>query len=144
DAFAALRDHKNDEVAEFLPYYHGQLMVRSPVLCQLILRELIPNTYVIDALIGFLRSLHAKINFSEYYRRLYHRMLTFSFVEPLFTDADKRRKLTRFFEEVRQLGYEKENPQFWMQYAIAHMSFQDYSTAETYFNTAYGLVEKKG
>jgi tetratricopeptide (TPR) repeat protein len=143
DAYSAVRECNDSAIDEFMPRNRAQIVARSPVMTEVILRDIVPDLILINNLVSTLRNLHARQRASNYYRKIYHRLMRFSFVESLLTERERPQKLIRFYEAVRQTGFESDNPQFWLQYAIARMSFEDYEKAEGYFDTAYSLANKR-
>jgi hypothetical protein len=72
-------------------------------------------------------------------------MMRFGFIERILQDDNqKEAKLVRYFENVRATGVGTSNPQFWLQYALACMSFQSYEDAGGHFDTAFGLAKNRG
>ena len=134
---------KDDDswVSEFFERRRGRQVVKSAIFAQYLLRNLVSDRIVMDELIDLVEDLDVKAAGQPFYRRLRTFPLRFSFVERLLDDEGKRSKLIEYYETVRQRGIGQNNPQFWLQYAIARMSFKDYHNAESYFETAFALSE---
>jgi hypothetical protein len=80
---------------------------------------------------------------NSFYRNPEKKMMRFGFIERILGDQDKGEKLVNFYENIRATGVGVQNPQFWLQYAIARMSFKDYEGAENNFDSAFGLVDRR-
>lgn len=129
-------------VSEFFERKNGQQIVKSSIFAQYLLRHLVSDRIIMDELIALIEDLDRKAKGNVLFRKLRTFPLRFSFVERLFEDDGKRTKLVEYYEAVRQKGIGKNNPQFWLQYAIARMSFKDYENAGSYFQTAFSLSGK--
>lgn len=47
-----------------------------------------------------------------------------------------------FFEEIRDTHFCKNNPHYWLQYAILRLDAVDLDVAQSYFETAYSLAKR--
>ena len=52
-------------------------------------------------------------------------------------------RITKIYEIAKSLEYFKENPFFWLQYAIAKMEVHDYQAAQIYLDNAESFRKKK-
>jgi tetratricopeptide (TPR) repeat protein len=78
------------------------------------------------------------------YGEILKSLMRFGVIEGILSDQDKEKKLVAYYEAIRAAGVGLGNPQFWLQYAIACMSFRDYDVADAHFRTAFGLADKRG
>ncbi len=59
-------------------------------------------------------------------------------------EAKRKGRLTpilRFYDEIKELGSCKDNIHFWLQYAIAQLTKEEYTIAKLYFDKCYALAK---
>jgi SIR2-like domain len=125
---------------EFFHKASGRQSVKSTLLAIFLLNKFVSDRDLIDEISELCYKVDQLSQGNPIYRRKVALILRFGFIERLFQEDGKREKLIRFYEAVRQYGVGGRNPQFWLQYAIARMSFRDYEAAGTYFDTAFALA----
>ena len=122
---------------ELLTVEGGRRKVTSSIFAQYLLREFVSDREIIDELAELATQLDHAARSNKNFSKLKNFPKRYSFVERLFSDNGKREKLVEYYETLRQRGLGLNDPQFWLQYAIARMSFFDYSVAGDLFDTAY-------
>lgn len=72
-------------------------------------------------------------------------LMKFRFLTRLFGDnEDGVRLISRVYKKLSSARYIRNNPQFWLQYAMSRMQVDDLENAETYLNTALGHAKARG
>lgn len=72
-------------------------------------------------------------------------LMKFRFLTRLFGEGESAAKLIgAVYSRLAKARYIRDNPQFWLQYAMSRMEVLDLDNAESYLNTALGLAEKRG
>jgi hypothetical protein len=72
-------------------------------------------------------------------------LMKFRFLTRLFGDnEDGVRLISRVYKKLSGARYIRNNPQFWLQYAMSRMQVDDLENAETYLNTALGHAKSRG
>ena len=127
---------------EFFEQKNGRQVVKSSIFAQYLLRHFVSDRDIMDQLVELVEDLDRKAEGNPLLRKLRTFPLRFSFIERLLDDEGKRVKLVEYYETVRSRGIGRNNPQFWLQYAIARMSFKDYQNAGVYFETAFSLSDR--
>ncbi|MCQ2308186.1 MAG: SIR2 family protein [Bacteroidales bacterium] len=135
---------RNSTIAEFVNFDQGRIIVRSSLLAEVILSKLSNTTTVVDLLILVFRE-YDKFRHHDSYRQILITLLSFTNLQRILNKKDVKYNdnIYRFFENVKTLNFCKENPHFWLQYAILVLSSRDYSRADKYFETAYAHARKK-
>ena len=128
--------------SEFFEQRNGRQIVKSSIFAQYLLRNFVSDRVIMDHLVDLAEDLDNKSKGNPLLRKLRTFPLRFSFIERLLDDEGKRAKLVEYYETVRLRGIGRSNPQFWLQYAIARMSFKDYRNAGIYFQTAFALSDR--
>lgn len=135
---------RNSTIAEFVNFDQGRIIVRSSLLAEIILSKLSNATTVVDLLILVFRE-YDKFRYHDSYRQILITLLSFTNLQRILNKKDVKYNdnIYRFFENVKTLNFCKENPHFWLQYAILVLSSRDYPRADKYFETAYAYARKK-
>ena len=128
-------------MAEFIDGDDGKSLSISSVFAQYLLREFVGDREIIDEVVSLVRKLNTAARGNILFSKIKTFPLRFSYIERLFGQSNKREKLVNFYETVRQDGIATDNPHFWLQYAIARMSFRDYELAEEYFETSFSIAK---
>lgn len=84
--------------------------------------------------------------YNDYQReKIFKSVLRFSFIERILPENGKRDNLKYYYDKLKNdINWLKYDPHFWLQYAMAFMTFSDkYDEAQNFLNQAYSLAEKK-
>jgi hypothetical protein len=137
---------QSDEVVrEFFDIERNLITVRSPAFAQAVLKEAVSDSVLIDLLPDVISRLDRLRQDIRNYDEPVKQMMRFGFIERILRDDNQKEgKLVSYFENIRSTGVGISNPQFWLQYAIACMSFQSYKDAGGHFDTAFGLAKNRG
>ena len=127
---------------ELLALEDGRRKVTSSIFAQYLLREFVADREIIDELSELAVQLDHAAQSNRNFSKLKNFPMRYAFIERLFSERGKREKLVEYYEALRQNGLGLNNPQFWLQYAIARMSFEDYPIASDLFDTAYAKSER--
>lgn len=137
---------QSDEIVrEFFDIERNRISVRSPAFAQAVLKEAVSDSILIELLPNTIARLDRLRQDIRSYDEPVKQMMRFGFIERILKDDNQKEgKLVSYFENVRSTGVGISNPQFWLQYAIACMSFQSYRDAGGHFETAFGLAKNRG
>ena len=127
-------------VREFFDVRRGRFCFESAVLAHYLLRNLVDDRTILDELQILAIRLHRSSRGDATFDRLRNMPMRFSNVEKLLEDEGKPEKLVDYYESLRRESFANGNPLFWLQYAIARMSFKDYGNAKDHFGTAFGIA----
>lgn len=116
----------------------GQIRLRSSVLAEFYLTGLGDAGEVVDVLTEMyfealdLRKVNAR------YMEFIRSVMSFSALQKLLPESGLRPATIRFYEAIQNTDFTKDNPHYWLQYAIARLSFNDdLAEIEPYFRSAY-------
>jgi hypothetical protein len=87
-----------------------------------------------------------KYDLSRFYWDLYRDMASFSNAKRMLPEIGKRELLIRFYEGLRKIELERDNPLFWLQYAMARMNEPkagDLEQASRHLETALAIARSK-
>lgn len=135
---------RNAQIREFIDLEKGEIKVKSSILSTVILSKVVDSYILVDTILKIFLKLD-KHNTQQPYRNILKSLVSFSSLQKILdkTDRSYKHNLLRFFEGIRNTNFCKENPHFWLQYAIEKLSERDYSTANKYFETAYSYANKR-
>lgn len=135
---------RNATIAEFVNFDQGRIIVRSSLLAEAILSRLSSTKVVVNLLIQVFKKLD-NFRHIEAYRQILVTFLSYTNLQRVLNKKDQEysSNVYRFFESVKTLQFCRENPHFWLQYAILVLASRDYDRADKYFATAYSYAKKK-
>lgn len=132
---------KNEYFREFFDLCENKIKLKSSIVAYYILQENDYNDEVEKILKKILVVLndHSGI---EIYCNMLRMLVSYSNLNLIFSGRNKNQKIVGIYELGKTLSYHRENPFFWLQYAIAKMDVKDYQTAEIYLDNATAFSEK--
>lgn len=136
---------RNDPVIrELVNIDSGTIGVRSSLLAESILVNVIEPSLVVDVLIKVFKNLDPYRN-EDNYRQILKCLLSHQNISRVLNrkHPDCSDSITRFFEEIRTTQFCFENEHYWLQYAIAKLFVHDYESAYMFFGNAYSYAEKR-
>ena len=135
---------RNPTIAEFVNFDQGKIIVRSSLLAEIILSKLSSTKTVVNLLIIVFQKLD-RFRYFDNYHQILVTFLSYTNLQRVLNKKDSEYSINiyRFFESVKTLNFCKENPHFWLQYAILVLSSRDYPRADKYFETSYSFAKKK-
>lgn len=122
---------------------HGVVTPKSAVLAEYALKNFPDVNLLVSCLVDICRNTRKKADASELYWDIYRDLASFRHVQRILPEAGKRDLLIAFYEGLRTIDVERRNPHFWLQYAIARLTFPDEKNLEQvrqYLDTALSLA----
>lgn len=132
---------KDPAVLELVNFEAGRIRPKSSLVSQTLIHELFSTTTVIDVLINTAKHLNENST-EKVARQMMRRLTTFTNLQQVLDDKDASFKydLLRYYESLKVLPLCKNNPYFWLQYAIVKLSEHDYGMAKQFFEAAYSFA----
>jgi tetratricopeptide (TPR) repeat protein len=69
-------------------------------------------------------------------------LMRFANIERLLPEKGKRAALQNLYEEIKTVPSIRENPHYWLQYAMARLSLGELQVARYYFEQSYSFAKK--
>lgn len=128
-------------VQRFISMDRGQVTMRSSVMARHFLTEILPPDQTVEVLLKMAKRSEIAASIDPAMKSIFRLLHAYSNVQFMLPEKNRRQLLIRYYEQLKNLSGCAKNMFFWLQYAIARLSFQDYETAGRYFDTAYGLAK---
>jgi hypothetical protein len=132
---------RNPIVRRFIEVDRNKITMRSSILARHLLTEILPADQTVDVLLKMARRSEIAAPVDPMMKDIFRLLQAFSNVQFMLPEKNKRPLLIRYYEQLKNAPGCIGNVFFWLQYAIARLSFQDYKAAGLYFDTAYGLAK---
>ncbi len=137
---------RNENVKELIDIGGGEIKVKSALMAEALLGKVINKETIKNVLVKMFRNFDPQSGNSDYRRVLQIVILYTNLRRALNSDepgTDFTEMIVRFFEEIRDTRFCKNNPHYWLQYAILTLDRQDLDLAQIYFETSYSLAKRK-
>jgi tetratricopeptide (TPR) repeat protein len=79
----------------------------------------------------------------SYFENIAKELMRFGTLERVLPDKGKRVALQNLYEDLKNIPSIRENPQFWLQYAMARLSLGELDVARRYFEQSYSFAEQQ-
>jgi hypothetical protein len=142
----------NPILRQFFNHDRDVITPKSIALAEFCMKTFPDPPLLVDCLIDICKATRRKaaaekkMGISRFYWDIYRDLASFSNVKRMLPDDGKRDLLIRFYEGLRTIDLERENPLFWLQYAMARMNQPqpgDLEQAATYLKTALSIARSK-
>ncbi|MBQ6226508.1 MAG: SIR2 family protein [Bacteroidaceae bacterium] len=132
---------KDPAVQELVNFEAGCIRPKSSLVSQTLILELFSTTTIIDVLINVAKHLNERRS-EKVAKQMMRRLMTFTNLQQVLNqkDASYKYDLLRYYEALKVLPLCKNNPYFWLQYAIVKLSEYDYGMAKQFFEAAYSFA----
>jgi len=132
----------NPAIKQFFNNERGIISPKSSALAEFALKNFPDPVLLVDMLVNICRATRKKAEVTQFYWDLYRDLASFSNIQRMLPDKSQKQLLIQFYEGLRKIDLERDNPLFWLQYAMARMNFPDVENleqAEKYLTTALSI-----
>lgn len=129
---------RNAAVREMIDFSQEKITLTSSILAYHILSQQIPPKEFADFYIKLFDNLDKQCS-NRIVKRILKEMMQHRNISKILNDNDL---IISIYDCISDRKFCIENPQFWLQNAIARMTSNDYETASHHFKTAYSLAAK--
>lgn len=133
----------NIHLRELIDFDNNRIIFKSSLLAQYITRNLLRPDDVVSVLIVIFKQLHKKrdiIRIKQYLKAL----TRYNNLDKLFKKTSGfNRAIFTFYENIVDCEYNRNNPLFWLQFAIARLADADYENSEYCFENAYEFAKSQ-
>lgn len=118
---------------------------KSSLFCLSLIINYFSPSYVITELQKIAEKFNKYGSRDSDQEKLFKSILRFSFVERLLSDANKKANLKRYYEGLKiSVSWLKNDSHFWLQYAMANITFKEYVKAQQCLKQSYSIAHKYG
>jgi hypothetical protein len=125
---------------------NGSLVeTRSSIFSLNLLKKHFPPAYVTNKLLSIAQHFDDIQHHGEEQKNIFTSLLRFTNIEKLVPDEKKRNSLIKYYDElkVKIPWLRSSSPHYWLQYAMARMTYKDFTKAESYLSQAYSIADTK-
>lgn len=115
----------NKVFQQILSANDGKLNAKSSVLAEFILTRFPNAVLLVNCIVQIAKNAHEKSQGNQLYFKFYKDLASFRYIQKILPDTGKRDSLILFYQGLKEIPRERENPHFWLQYAIARLSVPD-------------------
>ena len=121
----------------------GVAQFQSSIMASTVLNGLINASVITDVIVECIRNAEHARRADSYFGIIAKELMRFGTLERVLPDKGKRAALQNLYEEVKTIPSIRENPQFWLQYAMARLSLGELDVARRYFEQSYSLAARQ-
>lgn len=136
---------KNNAAAkQFLTSSHGIVIPKSSAMAEYALKNFPDASLLVRTLVVICKNARKKGDGNHLYFDIYKDMASFRYAMKMLPEAGRRESLIAFYEGLRSIDVERQNPHFWLQYAIARLTYPDVNNlthAKQYLDTGLSLAK---
>lgn len=136
---------RNEVIKEYVDFSSSELKVKSSILSEVILTQIMDVDIVRETLVKAFCNFD-KMPENEEYRKYMKSVLSYANMQRVFNKEEGdifNNNIVTLFEDIRGCTFCKNNPHYWLQYAIAKLGEQKYDEAKLYFDNAYSFAKRK-
>lgn len=125
---------------------HSQIQIKSSVMAKFIIKTYFTPSYLKEFLLNLIERSQELKKSDSVWNKIERELLRFHFVEQLISDDSKNSFLRSYFEALKQkksLKWLEYEPHYWLQYAMADMANNNFSSAQKKLDTAYSYIENR-
>jgi hypothetical protein len=137
------RFRHNEVVRQLLDSESGEVTARSSVAAQYLLQRVGSSSTISDVIARLARRADRAAAASAHYRNVLKELMRFSNLKLLLGQEESGPAALRLYESIRGLYGCRDNPHFWLQYAIAALFTGDLARADKYFDTSYSFARQR-
>ena len=138
----SFRDLTRDEIPrQIVVVQSGVAQFRSTIMATAVLSGLINAPIITDVIVECVRNAEHARRADSYFGNLAKELMRFATLERILPDKGKRPALQNLYEELKNIPSIRENPQFWLQYAMARLSLGELDIARRYFEQSYSFAK---
>jgi hypothetical protein len=141
DTFARLR--KDDTLRQIVDVQSGVANFRSSVMARAVLNGLNQASVITEVVAECVKRGHQARHADPYLDTISVELMRFANLERILPEGKgKRPALQNLYEDLASISTIRENPYFWLQYAMARLSLGDLGIARRYFTLSHEYAKK--
>ena len=138
---SSLRQNKN-----FRQIFHvegAKISSKSSLFALALIRHVFQPPYIVEQLLLLAEALD-KHRSDQTKKSIFKSLVRFSVVERIFPEKQRINNLVRYYEALkRRVTWLKDDPHYWLQYAMTQLAYDDLPKTQKYLDQAYSIARKK-
>ncbi|MBC8506289.1 MAG: hypothetical protein H8D34_15615 [Chloroflexi bacterium] len=134
---------RNLAINEIISFDSDKIRMRSAIAAQYILKNTTNPNLIVDTLIDIVSVANKLSSVNSVYRQYWKELVRFGNLHHILPENDRQILVIRYYEAIKSFEQSKNHPLFWLQYAIACITINEFERAEFYFDTAYSLARSR-
>jgi tetratricopeptide (TPR) repeat protein len=139
DAFNVLS--KDNASRQIIASHSGVANFRSPVIASAVLSGLKSASVITEVVSECVKRGHLAKNADPFLGTISKELMRFANLERILPEKGKRRALQNLYESIKSVSTIRNNPHFWLQYAMARLSLGELDVARRYFEQSYSYAK---
>ena len=117
---------------------------KSSLFSEFFFKKFKDSNLMIDILVQFAKKLY-DLKYYKYYKSI----ATYANIQKMLPEERRRTSIIKFYEGIKTIQRERENPHFWLQFAIARLAYAEIETyphldlAKNYLDKCFELAKKR-
>ncbi|MXS83608.1 SIR2 family protein [Nitrosomonas oligotropha] len=141
----SFRDLTRDEIPRQIVIVQSDIaQFRSTIMATAVLSGMVNSAVITEVIVECVRNAEHARRADSYFGNLAKEMMRFGTLERILPEKGKRAALQNLYEELKNIPSIRENPQFWLQYAMARLSLGELDVARRFFEQSYSFAKKIG
>lgn len=121
----------------------ARISSKSSLFALALLRHAFQTPYIVERLLKIAEALD-KHSEDQAKKDLFKSLVRFSVVERIFPDKQRINNLVRYYESVkRRVPWLKDDPHYWLQYAMTQLAYDDLPKTQKYLDQAYAIAGRR-
>jgi hypothetical protein len=132
---------KAPAVQELIDFKTQEVFLRSSAAAEYFLRNTADAATIVKVLVVMFERVYKGARIMPMYWHMFKDLMRFSSLQMILPEDNRKTAVVTYYEAIKNHVRCKNNPQFWLQYAIALLVANDLERSKFYFETAYSLAE---
>lgn len=133
----------NENFIDIFRVDRSLFMSKSSIFCQKVIRDFVSADYTMKVMLDIASTLDNNGN-GYVYDTIFKSCLKFSTIERVLPEEDKLKNIISYYERLKRcIKWLVNDPHFWLQYAMGHISCKNYEKAQLLIKNAYGKAKAK-
>lgn len=134
--------NRNEITRQIVVIQSDVAQFRSTIMAIAVLSGMINAPIITNVIVECVRNAEHAKRADSYFNNVAKELMRFATLERVLPEKGKRAALQNLYEELKNIPTIRENPQFWLQYAMARLSRGELDVARRYFAQSYSFAEK--
>jgi len=134
--------NKDEVTRQIVAVNSGVAQFRSPVISSAVLKGLSSASVVTEIVSDCVINGHLARHADKYLGLISKELVRFGNLEKILPSKGKRIALQNLYETLKTVQSIRNNPHFWLQYAMARLSLGELEIARRYFEQSYSYAKK--